>query len=656
MTPLRAAATVAALTLAASTHAQTVKTILNNGPVNNRYDIVILGDGYQDFEEGKFDTDAQNALNKIFSKVAWSAYKPFFNAHTVFRASAESGADDPSANPPVVVNTAYDATYNFGGTQRCLYIRNTSLAHADSRLAPDVEGRVIVLVNDTQYGGCAGTFSVSYTGSQGPEVQAHEFGHSFGRLADEYDYGQSGTYSGPEPSQANITAESTGSLKWPLWLGSQGVSAFEGAGYYQFGMWRPKSDCMMRSLNVPLCPVCNEQIVKEGYVTVNPIESPVPSTTSLTATRPNTVVFAIQHIVPGNHSISWTVDGVPAGTGASVFSWSTLGVPLGQHTVTATVTDLTSLVRSDPSNLLVSSHSWTVDVITLNPGSYTVFGAGCTGSVTAPSECMSVNSTGPVIGLPAQAGATYAISATAPTALSITGMELQSSSRQTGNVSVPVAIYTDVGGAPGPAAAMGSMLIGPSTGWYSATLNTPVSLQAGETFYVSFTSPQPTPITAPNASGTPSPYFIDTGSGWTGPIMTLPWSFKLHCSNLNVAPALTANGVPELGASFDINLDQALPNTSAALFFGASKTIWNGVPLPIDLGVVGGPGCMIHASGEVIVPLPVDASGAASMTLSLPNVSALVAAQFHNQFYVADPLANQLGSAWTNGGTGVVGQ
>ena len=106
MTPLRAAATVAALTLAASTHAQTVKTILNNGPVNNRYDIVILGDGYQDFEEGKFDTDAQNALNKIFSKVAWSAYKPFFNAHTVFRASAESGADDPSANPPVVVNTA----------------------------------------------------------------------------------------------------------------------------------------------------------------------------------------------------------------------------------------------------------------------------------------------------------------------------------------------------------------------------------------------------------------------------------------------------------------------------------------------------------------------------------------------------------------------
>lgn len=653
---LRASAFAAVLTAAASVSGQTVKTVLNNGPVNNRYDIVILGDGYQDFEEGKFDSDAQKALDRIFAKPAWGAYKTYFNAHTVFRASAESGADDPSANPPVVVNTAYDATYNYGGTQRCLYIRNTSLAHADSRLAPDVEGRVIVLVNDTQYGGCAGTFSVSYTGSSGPEVQAHEFGHSFGGLADEYDYGASGTYSGGEPGQANITAESTGSLKWPLWLGTQGVSAYEGAGYYQFGLWRPKSNCMMRSLNVALCPVCDEQIVKQGYVTVNPIENPIPNVSSLTATRPSSVIFAIQNLVPGNHSITWSVDGTVTAIGTTAFSWSTAGVSLGQHTVTATVTDLTAFVRNDPSNLLTNSRSWLVDVSTLQPGSYTTFGAGCPGSVSAPADCMSLNASGTPIQLPAQPGATYALSLTAPTALNVTGFELQSSSRQAGSVSVPIALYTDAGGAPGTAVAMGSMLIGPSHGWYSGALSNSVSLQAGETFYVSFTVPQPTPITAPNANGLPTPFFINTGAGWHGPVTTLPWSIKVHCSNQTIVPTLSATGVPEIGTSFDINLDQALPSASAALFFGASKTVWNGSPLPIDLGPIGGPGCLIHASGEIIVPVAVDSGGSASLTLALPNVGALVSAQFHNQFYVSDPLANQLGSAWSNGGTATVGQ
>ena len=49
-------------------------------------------------------------------------------------------------------NTVYDASYNTGGTPRCLYIKNTSQAARDSRLAPDVEGCVIVLVNDTRCG------------------------------------------------------------------------------------------------------------------------------------------------------------------------------------------------------------------------------------------------------------------------------------------------------------------------------------------------------------------------------------------------------------------------------------------------------------------------------------------------------------------------
>ncbi|HIE71604.1 MAG TPA: hypothetical protein EYP98_16325, partial [Planctomycetes bacterium] len=190
----------AALALASSLTAQTVTTVLSNGTTDTRYDMVILGDGYVASEQATFNADVNTFLTALFQKSPYNIFASYYNVHTVFRASAQSGADRPDETPPVFVNTAYEATYNYGGVDRCLYIQNTSIALADAALAPATEGRVIVMVNDTRYGGCAATFAVSYNGSQMTEVQAHELGHSLGQLADEYDYaGQ--TYTGPEPSQ-----------------------------------------------------------------------------------------------------------------------------------------------------------------------------------------------------------------------------------------------------------------------------------------------------------------------------------------------------------------------------------------------------------------------------------------------------------------------
>ena len=194
-----------AILLTTALPGQVVKTILNSGPTNNRYDLVILGDGYTEDQEARFDSDALTASAGLFQKEPYKTFTRYFNVHTVFRASLESGADHPDENPPVFKNTVYGATYNTGGTPRCLYIQNTSLALQDASLAPAVEGRVIVLVNDDRYGGCAGTFSVSYNGASMAEVQVHELSHSFGGLADEYVIYDS-TYFGPEPSQKNVTA------------------------------------------------------------------------------------------------------------------------------------------------------------------------------------------------------------------------------------------------------------------------------------------------------------------------------------------------------------------------------------------------------------------------------------------------------------------
>jgi len=354
----------AAALLAMSLPAQTVTTVINNGTTETRYDIVILGDGYQANEQTKFDNDCSAFLTALFQKEPYQTFSQYYNVHTVFRASVDSGADRPDETPPIFVNTVYDATYNYGGVDRCLYIQNTSQALADAALAPATEGRVLVMVNDTRYGGCASTFAVSYTGSQMSEVQAHELGHSLGQLADEYEYaGQ--TYTGGEPGQANITADPAGS-KWQIWHGTQGISSFQGAGYHQYGLYRPRSNCLMRSLGQVLCRVCQENIVKITNSIVNVITSTTPDTgTTQQLLVPAQQTFSFSHFVPASNSplIEWFVDGTlqPGVTGTS-FTLDTTAFSLGPHTVTATLLDQSDRVRSDPQNVMLESVQWNVDI------------------------------------------------------------------------------------------------------------------------------------------------------------------------------------------------------------------------------------------------------------------------------------------------------
>ena len=359
-----------------------IKTHQNNGPTANRYDIVILGDGYRASEQARFYSDITRWMNDLFAREPFKTYRKFFNVHSVFRASVESGADEPDKSPPIYKNTVYNASYNIGGIPRCLYIRNTSLASKDAALAPDVEGRVVVFVNSGRYGGCASTFAVSYNGSSAPRVQSHEFGHSFGRLADEYDYGRSGTYSGSEPFSANITKDKTGKAKWPLWLGFNGIGAYQGAGYYKKGLYRPKLNCLMRSLGAPLCEICVEQELKQGYKTVNPIENARPPVASLTITKPGSQTFTFTNLVPGPVQIRWTVDGSLKKTGSTSFLFGSSSFSAGLHTVKVEVTDKTARVRKDPTKLLVRTRSWLVTVKDSSGGKPDLYATSLTSSTS----------------------------------------------------------------------------------------------------------------------------------------------------------------------------------------------------------------------------------------------------------------------------------
>ena len=340
-----------------------VRTVLDNGSSANRYDLVILGDGYQASEESEFDQDVTTLLVGMFEKEPFASFGSYFNVHSVFRASVDSGASHPDASPPIIRNTAYASSYNSGGTGRCLYIHKPTQALMDAALAPANEARVIVIVNDNRYGGCAGEFAVSYSGSQMVEVQVHELGHNLALLADEYDYPHY-SYSGPEPDSANITTSPPGQ-KWSHWWGFGGVSSHEGAGYYRHNLYRPAADCLMRTLGASLCAVCREQIARSINAAVNTIESPSPTESGVSLQAPETQTFSFTSLTPQSNDpvISWELDGqLLPGQHSSTLHFDTSSVATGNYTLTVTVTDHSSMVRQDPLGAMQDSHSWNLSV------------------------------------------------------------------------------------------------------------------------------------------------------------------------------------------------------------------------------------------------------------------------------------------------------
>jgi hypothetical protein len=102
----------AALAALLPAQAPVVTTVIANGTTQSRYDMVILGDGYQAFEQAQFNADVNSFLTALFQNQPYQTFAAYYNVHTVFRASVESGADRPDESPPVFRNTVYNATYN----------------------------------------------------------------------------------------------------------------------------------------------------------------------------------------------------------------------------------------------------------------------------------------------------------------------------------------------------------------------------------------------------------------------------------------------------------------------------------------------------------------------------------------------------------------
>jgi len=364
----------------------TLTQILSNGPPANCINIVFLSEGYTAAQLGQFTNDAKAFLNGLQAEPPFDAYQNYFNGYAISVASAESGADHPLSG--IYRNTYFNSSFYSYGLERLLTIPPNNLDgnYADGAgkvyallqtLMPEYD-LVAVVVNDPEYGGSGGGILITSMNSDSAGIAAHELGHTFAGLGDEY----SDAYPGWVPYEMpNVTQQTNRALiKWAPWiLGSTPiptpdtspyasvVGLFEGAEYQTTGWYRPQHSCEMRALGYPYCKVCAETLVKAIYTRIRPIVSNAPATNTAAAlANSQSVTLSVATLRPTtfNLNVQWFTNNAACGGATnSSFTIHATTLPFGSNQVRVEVADTNPVVRSDPSQVLKDSRSWQVQIL-----------------------------------------------------------------------------------------------------------------------------------------------------------------------------------------------------------------------------------------------------------------------------------------------------
>ena len=310
-------------------HTNRIDVISENGPADQKVDIVILGDGYSKTEMEKFRKDAARLSGYLMKAEPFNSRSKDFNIRAIETPGETSGVNKPHHG--VYKRTPLTVHYSsFDSERYALTYDNRTVRDVASQVPYDL---MVIMVNERTYGG-GGIYNLYTTVSADNKfaeyIMIHEFGHHMAGLADEY-YTSSVSYEVPEvevePWETNITALfDKSNLKWkdlieegtPLptpWNKEEfdkagyaiqkerdslrkamvpetvmedlfsrqmneeneyfskekykdKVGAFEGAGYLAKGLYRPQVDCIMYTRHLTFCKVCRRSIemVIDQYV------------------------------------------------------------------------------------------------------------------------------------------------------------------------------------------------------------------------------------------------------------------------------------------------------------------------------------------------------------------------------------------------------
>lgn len=260
-----------------NSHITPHKYLLHNDSPEKCIDVAILAEGYTLQEMQAFYEDAEIACKSIFDHEPFKSMKKRFNVVAVASPSTDSGVSVPRLNE--WKHTAFGSHFSTFYSDRYLTTSRVKAIH--NALAGIPYEHIIILANTEEYGGGGIYNSYTLTTAHHPmfrPVVVHEFGHSFGGLADEYFYDNdvmTDTYPlDIEPWEQNISTQVDFVAKWKDMLSENTpvptpaevsenypTGVYEGGGYSAKGIFRPAENCRMRTNEYPaFCPVCQRAL------------------------------------------------------------------------------------------------------------------------------------------------------------------------------------------------------------------------------------------------------------------------------------------------------------------------------------------------------------------------------------------------------------
>ena len=340
-----------------------------------KYEFVFIGNGYSSAQLAQFHTDVNNFTGTML------ALEPMKS-----RASQLSFAYVDNTTDLSCIHTQVGGEPAPGRLITC----NTTLATQLVNTAGAPYDKIVIITNDSVYGGSGGTIPVAYNGASGPNMIIHEaVGHSLGRLLDVYLlYTSNGTIDNTVRSLNGITTQGNcyaGTPPASAWSSMVGSADYTTSCNYP--NWYDAGTSMMENLGVMYFTAPEQQMINtqlDTYTgsfadTSNPtisITSPANNATFSSGASVTVTANASDNL--GIARVGFVVDGsLKKNIYTSPFTYAITGLTDGAHTLEARAYDA-------QNNMTTSSVS-----ITVGSGG----GGADTQAPTAPTNLTSGNTT-----------------------------------------------------------------------------------------------------------------------------------------------------------------------------------------------------------------------------------------------------------------------
>lgn len=276
-----------------------VSRIMGSGTDDGKIVIGVIGDGYtrELIDNGKYAQDVENLVtNGLFADDVFSSAREAFSVHRLDIASREEGVSRPGFPKDTAINLIFSGLW-----ERCWIEATPEMTYQKLKdLGVDFYDYLIIIVNESDpRGGChPGGNRLYVTNAVAPSIIAHEFGHTFAGLLDEYT--AKSFIEHPATQEFNYNnCSNVIDRDLLLWKGlltpliglptfsfpdntdpSQVVGMFEGCNYATKGLYRSMWTCRMKEPHdpVPFCKVCRQilstalrNLLPRGHLAIAPL-------------------------------------------------------------------------------------------------------------------------------------------------------------------------------------------------------------------------------------------------------------------------------------------------------------------------------------------------------------------------------------------------